>query len=161
MTAVATARTGTALLQWAGPGSACFSMCDVLSSSSTLPHLLFVGTSHAHFFKAWQTSLAQLQLELSLRVPSTMPLFLSIFMDFIRKVISFVPDLNSHLILGGDLNGTTDPPLDNYCHKRNLPSRMTQIGCVDPWRFFHPETKRFSFYSQVHKTSSRIDNFFL
>ena len=89
---------------------------------------------------------------------------------FIGKVISLLPDLSSHhLILGGDLNCTIDPLLDKSCPRQDSPSKMAQaissvmdqIGGVDPWRFRYPDKKQFSFYSQVHKTFSRIDYFFV
>ena len=89
---------------------------------------------------------------------------------FIRKVVSLLPDLSSHhLILGGDLNCTMDPLLDKSCPRQDPPSKMAKAissfmdhtGGVDPWRFFFPDKKQFSFYSQVHKTFSRIDYFYI
>lgn len=89
---------------------------------------------------------------------------------FVTKVMSFLPDLNSYqLILGGDLNCAIDPLLDRSSPRQHTPSKMakafsslmTHIGGVDPWRFLNPDKKLFSFYSQVHTTFSRIDNFFI
>lgn len=89
---------------------------------------------------------------------------------FVGKVISLLPNLNTHhLILGGDLNCTINPLLDKSSQKRDAPSKMakafssfmSRTGCVDPWLFLYPEAKQFSFYSQVHKTFSRIDYFFI
>ena len=42
-----------------------------------------------------------------------------------------------------------------------LSAYMDQIGSVDPWRFFHHNTKDFSYYSTVHQVYSRIDYFFI
>ena len=89
---------------------------------------------------------------------------------FIGRIITLLPDLNSHrLILGADLNCAICPLLDKSHPKRDNPSKMakaissfmSQIGSTDPWRFLHPNDKQFSFYSNVHKSFSRIDYFFV
>lgn len=38
---------------------------------------------------------------------------------------------------------------------------MEENRYVDPWRFYNPSAKEFSFFSNVHQTFSRIDYFFL
>ncbi len=38
---------------------------------------------------------------------------------------------------------------------------MNQLESMEPWRFLYPHKKQFSFYSQVHKTFSRIDYVFI
>uniref|UniRef100_A0A3Q4M4S1 Dedicator of cytokinesis 9 n=1 Tax=Neolamprologus brichardi TaxID=32507 RepID=A0A3Q4M4S1_NEOBR len=38
---------------------------------------------------------------------------------------------------------------------------MKQNDLVDPWRFRNPSIKKFSFFSQVHQSYSRIDYFFI
>ena len=90
--------------------------------------------------------------------------------DFINKLTSLIPNLNSHrLILAGDLNTVTDPAMDRSSPKTLSRSKMSQAlcdfmhrtGCVDPWRFFYPHKKEFSFFSHVHHTYSRIDYFFV
>ena len=89
---------------------------------------------------------------------------------FIDKVISLLPDLNIyHLIFGGDVNCTMDQLLDRSSSKKKACSKMakaissfmSQVGCVDPWRFKFPDRKAFSFFSNVHKTYTRIDYFFI
>lgn len=89
---------------------------------------------------------------------------------FMGKIISLIPDLNSHqLIFGGDLNCVINPTLDrshskltNLSKKAKLLSRfMDDIGCVDPWCFLYPVGKSFSFFSPVHHSCSRIDYFFI
>lgn len=89
---------------------------------------------------------------------------------FVTKVVSALPDLNTHqLILGGDLNFAVDPSLDRSSNRQSSPSKMAkaftsfteQIGGVDPWRFLNPDKKQFSFYSPVHTSFSRIDYFFI
>ena len=63
----------------------------------------------------------------------------------------------------------TDPAIDRSNPKTLARSKMSQAlcdfmdqtGCVDPWRFFYPHKKEFSFFSHVHHTYSRIDYFFI
>lgn len=89
---------------------------------------------------------------------------------FMSMLFSKIPNLDTHhLIFGGDLNCVIDNNLDKSVTKstssstmsRSLISLTNQIGCVDPWRFFHPSDKVFSFFSSVHHVYSRIDYFFL
>lgn len=90
--------------------------------------------------------------------------------DFANRLLSNIPNLNTHLlILGGDLNCVFDPILDRS-NPRNLTQSatcktfsdfMTQNGLVDPWRSRNPHTKKYSFFSQVHSSFSRIDYFFI
>lgn len=71
------------------------------------------------------------------------------------------------MILGGDLNTIFNPNLDKSSPKYPTPPKMaqallqfmSQYGLVDVWQHLHPADKQFSFYSHVHKTHSRIDNF--
>ncbi len=90
--------------------------------------------------------------------------------DFASKLLASLPNLNTHqLILGGDLNCAIDPSLDRSNPKAASPSKMAKCfstfmednGYVDPWRFSNPESKVFSFFSQVHFTLSRIDYFWV
>lgn len=85
---------------------------------------------------------------------------------------SKIPNLDTHyLIFGGDLNCVINNNLDKSVTKsssssalsRSLISLTNQIGCVDPWHFFHPSNKGFSFFfsSRVHHVYSHIDHFFL
>lgn len=90
--------------------------------------------------------------------------------NFMSTLFSHLPNLNSHhLILGGDLNCVVDSSLDRSQPRSTMPSAMSKtlltlmdrVGCVDPWRFFHPKTKDFSYFSTVHQVYSRIDFFFI
>lgn len=90
--------------------------------------------------------------------------------DFMKKLISSLPDLHTHkLIFGGDINCVMDPSLDRSSSRVVMPSKMSQAlatfmdqcGCVDPWRFSHPTDRHYSFYSHVHNSYSRIDYFFI
>uniref|UniRef100_A0A3B1IT35 Reverse transcriptase domain-containing protein n=1 Tax=Astyanax mexicanus TaxID=7994 RepID=A0A3B1IT35_ASTMX len=90
--------------------------------------------------------------------------------EFANRLLSNIPFLNTHLlILGGDLNCVFDPSLDRS-NPRNLTQSamsttfadfMNQNGLVDPWRYRNPSVKKFSFFSQVHCSYSRIDYFFI
>ena len=90
--------------------------------------------------------------------------------EFVNKLLSSLPNLDTHkLILGGDLNCAINPTLDRSCSKRSSPSGMAkafttfmeQSGCIDPWRLLNPTLKRFSFFSPVYRSFSRIDYFFI
>lgn len=90
--------------------------------------------------------------------------------NFIHKIFSLLPDLNTHrLIFGGDLNCVINPVLDRSNPKTTSQSKMsqalsafmTQTGCVDPWRFLFPQKKEFSYFSLVHSSYSRIYYFFI
>merc|ERR1711895_250856 len=61
----------------------------------------------------------------------------------------------------GDLDRSNPIVLAPSNKARALATLTDQIGCVDVWRSRHPATKQFSFYSSVHRTSSRIDYFFV
>ncbi len=73
------------------------------------------------------------------------------------------------LILGGDLNFVMCPRLDRSSKKVISPSKSATIiqsflrnyGICDSFRFLNPSTRKFSFFSQVHQSYSRIDYIFL
>lgn len=90
--------------------------------------------------------------------------------DFFRNLFSLLPGLDSHeLILGGDLNCVLDSVLDRSGSKVTAPNKsascintfLQAYGVIDPWRFKHPTSKHFSFFSPVHQTYSRIDCFLI
>lgn len=74
---------------------------------------------------------------------------------------SKIPNLDTHyLIFGGDLNCVINNNLNKSVTKsssssalsRSLISLTNQIGCVDPWHFFHPSNKGFSFFFPLECT---------
>ncbi len=90
--------------------------------------------------------------------------------NFIHKIISHLPDLNTYkYIFGGDLNCVANPKLDRSNPKPMPQSKlslalstfMAQTGCLDPWRFLFPQKREFSFFSHVHSSYSRIDYFYI
>lgn len=70
-------------------------------------------------------------------------------------------------VVGGDLNCCLHR-LDKSHNNLQSASRLgrpllrclAELGLLDTWRVLHPNEKDFSFHSNVHKTSSRIDYFF-
>lgn len=90
--------------------------------------------------------------------------------NFFRHLFSVLPDTSSqHLILGGDFNCWINPKLDRSSVRHNTPSKsakviqsfMEEFKVSDPWRFFNPSGKEYSFFSQVHHTFTRIDFFLI
>lgn len=90
--------------------------------------------------------------------------------SFIHKLTSLFPNLNRHkLLISGDFNTVMDPALDRSSPRTLTRSKMSlalgeftdRAGCVDPWRFFNPNKKEFSYFSHVHHTYSRIDFFLI
>ncbi len=85
--------------------------------------------------------------------------------NFVIKLIAALPSFNSdYLILGGDLNCVMDPnlgPAPTRNHRSLLKWQMkisaflNQTGCVDPWHFYNPHNKVFSYFSQVTQLRSR------
>lgn len=90
--------------------------------------------------------------------------------SFFRHVISNIPDMTSKcLIMGGDFNCWLSPYLDRSSTKPTTASKaskilktfMDEFSIIDPWRFFNPTSKTYSFFSPVHHTFTRIDYFLL
>ena len=90
--------------------------------------------------------------------------------EFFNKIFSILPDLDSHeLILAGDLNCILHKSLDRSSTKaftlnksaRCINAFLEAYGIIDPWRYKHPETKQFSFFSPVHQSYTRIDYFLI
>ncbi len=89
---------------------------------------------------------------------------------FFSNLFSRLPNMTSHhLILGGDTNCILSPVLDRSSPKNTSLSKsarsinlfLISYGIADIWRFRNPTSREYSFFSPVHKTYSRIDNFFL
>lgn len=89
--------------------------------------------------------------------------------EFSNRLLSNILNLNTHLLIfGGDLNSVCDPVLDRSSPRKLSQTAMAKSffdfiahnGMVDPWRLRNPTLKKFSFFSHVHLSYSRIDNFF-
>lgn len=90
--------------------------------------------------------------------------------EFANRLLTNLPFLNTHLVIfGGDLNCVFYPSLDRSNPRNLIQSAMSKIfsdfmrqnGLVDPWRSRNPSIRKFSFFSQVHQSYSRIDYFFI
>lgn len=88
--------------------------------------------------------------------------------SFFRQVFSMLPDLFLYsLILSGDFNCWIDPspdrsstcPIARSESAEVILSFMKEFNVVDPWRFYNPGIRKFSFFSHVHHSFSRIDFF--
>ncbi len=90
--------------------------------------------------------------------------------NFFSKVFNLLPNLSdTHVIVGGDFNCVIDNFLDRSAQTNQLPSAASTIlnnltsstHLVDIWRLQHPTHRDYSFFSQRHKSFSRIDYFLL
>lgn len=88
---------------------------------------------------------------------------------FFRKTFEKLPDLsNTNLIVAGDHNVILDFHLDRSASKICNPSNastvlnniITSTNLVDIWRLQHPTEREYSFFSNKHKSYSRIDFFY-
>ena len=74
---------------------------------------------------------------------------------------------SSIIVLGGDLNASLEPELDQCPVKSTCPSRMAvatkalccDLNLFDAWRILNPKIKDYTFFSRPHNSSSRIDYF--
>lgn len=87
---------------------------------------------------------------------------------FFKRIFSSIPNLDSHhIILSGDFSLVLDPVWDRSSHSVSRPTKSAQIvqtfmdmhKLIDPWRFKNPTKIEYSFFSNVHKSFSRIDFF--
>lgn len=90
--------------------------------------------------------------------------------DFYTKVFStFSKWIVESSVIAGDFNCCLNPCFDksNRSVQSNTGQVQSLLGCcrdihyVDIWRTLHPNGKSYTFYSKVHKSSSRIDYFFI
>lgn len=84
--------------------------------------------------------------------------------QFIKKVIKKTKKIQKgHLIICGDLNAPMDPDMDTSKKgknpRRGLANIFSAEDMYDPWRCLHTTEKDFTFFSNVHKSYSRIDYF--
>lgn len=89
--------------------------------------------------------------------------------DFHTKVFSLFADwIMESSVIGGDFNSYLNPCLDKSHTGSQSPWGVnhTLLGCcrdfsfIDTWKTLHPTDRQYTFYSKVHKSSSRIDYFF-
>ena len=89
--------------------------------------------------------------------------------DFLNNLVLKLATAEGHCLVGGDSNLVLDPNLDrstprslNRCKAASVLLRgMRDLGLCDIWQQLHPKVKDFSFFSNVHKSYSRIDIFLI
>lgn len=90
--------------------------------------------------------------------------------ELITKAFTEFADIEcEQSIIGGDFNCLLDPQMDKSPSEIRPPTKRAraiielceELGYLDIWRATHPGEKDFSFFSSVHKSSSRIDYFFI
>jgi len=80
-----------------------------------------------------------------------------------QKLTNMKGEINSSTIIVGDFN-TPLTPMDRSTKQkisketRTLNDTMDQVDLIDIYRTFHPKTMNFTFFSNVHRTFSRIDH---
>ncbi len=92
-----------------------------------------------------------------------------------KKILSFLKKEHVHIahwicdntVIAGDFNCyfssamDRSPPVQSPISRRVIAISDTcnELSLVDTWRVLHPNDKEFTFYSTVHKTTSRTDFF--
>ncbi len=88
------------------------------------------------------------------------------FLTQISKIL--LEEIDCPLVVGGDFNAVVNPALDkSQSDKTANPSSkllnkfITELNLIDHWRIQNTKSKDFTFFSNRHKTFSRIDYIFL
>ena len=83
--------------------------------------------------------------------------------QYISQMLTAIKgEINSNTIIVGDFNTPLSPMDRSFKTKINkdtqaLKDTLDQIGLIDIYRTFHPETTEHTFFSSAHGTFSRID----
>ena len=84
--------------------------------------------------------------------------------QYIRQMLtSMKGEINSNTIIVGDFN-TPLTPMDRSTKQKisketqTLNDTMDQSDLIDIYRTFHPKTMNFTYFSNAHRTFSRIDH---
>lgn len=90
--------------------------------------------------------------------------------ELITKAVTEFAEVEcERAVIGGDFNCLLDPQMDKSSSEtrpltrraRGMLELCEEMGYLDVWRTTHPGEKDFTFYSSVHKSSSRIDYFLI
>lgn len=90
--------------------------------------------------------------------------------NFITSFFAALPSMDSHqLIIGGDFNLVLDPIIDKSSQKtfnisksaKAIHKFMNTYKLFDPFRVVNPSIKKYSYFSPVHHSFSRIDFFLI
>ena len=80
-----------------------------------------------------------------------------------QMLTSMKREINNNTIIVGDFN-TSHTPMDRSTKQiinketQTLNDTMDQLGLIDIYRTFHPQTINFTFFSSAHGNFSRIDH---
>ena len=84
--------------------------------------------------------------------------------QYVRQMLtSMKGEINNNTIILGDFN-TPLTPMDRSTKQKinketqTLNDTIDQLDLIDIYRTFHPKTMNFTFFSNVHRTFSRIDH---
>ncbi len=90
----------------------------------------------------------------------------SAFLTQISKTL--LEEIDCPLVVGGDFNAVINPALDKSQSdttanpsSKLLNKFITELNLIDLWRIQNTKAKDFTFFSNRHKTFSRIDYIFL
>ena len=84
--------------------------------------------------------------------------------QYVRQILTRMKEeINSNTIIVGDFNTpltTMDRSTKQKINKetQTLNDTMDRLDLIDIYRTFHPKTINFTFFSNAHRTSSRIDH---
>uniref|UniRef100_A0AAR2KJ90 Endonuclease/exonuclease/phosphatase domain-containing protein n=1 Tax=Pygocentrus nattereri TaxID=42514 RepID=A0AAR2KJ90_PYGNA len=89
--------------------------------------------------------------------------------SFFTALFTQLPNMDTHhFIMGGDMNCnfssldcSPSSPFSLSKSARAIKTFLDTYKIIDIWRFHNPTSRSYSFFSQVHKTYSRMDYFFL
>ncbi len=88
------------------------------------------------------------------------------FLTQISKTL--LEEIDCPLVVGGDFNAVINPALDKSQSdttanpsSKLLNKFITELNLIDLWRIQNTKSKDFTFFSNRHKTFSRIDYIFL
>ncbi len=89
----------------------------------------------------------------------------SAFFTNVSKTL--LEQIDCHLVVGGDFNAVVNPALDKSQSdttanpsSKLLNKFITELNLIDLWRIQNTKSKDFTFFSNRHKTFSRIDYIF-
>ena len=84
--------------------------------------------------------------------------------QYVRQMLtSMKGEINNNTIIVGDFN-TPLTPMDRSTKRKSNKETQTlndpidQLDLIDIYRTFHPKTMNFTFFSNAHRTFSRIDH---
>ena len=89
--------------------------------------------------------------------------------DFFTRLNNILAELSDfELVIGSDMNAILDPKLDKSSNSHSNPQTtkalknlLSDFNLMDVWRLHNPTSKEYTFFSNRHKTFTRIDFIFM